>query len=242
MARDLLFVTGGSSGIGRAMIETRPDPEARVLNLSRRAGPESEHVEVDLSDASGWDRAARCFDDEIAAFDGERIVLVHSAGTLSPIGFAGEKDGARYRQNILLNSAAPQILGDAFLRALGDSPAQGVLLLIGSGAAHSAYAGWSGYCGGKAAADQWVRTVGLELEARGAKRRALCVAPGIVETAMQAEIRETPKEDFPEVEMFISLHEGGQLRTTREVAAQLWELLAKDAFENGAVLDLRELA
>lgn len=240
MPKDLLFVTGGSSGIGRAMIETRPDPVSRALNLSRRPGPDSEHVKVDLSDAGGWRDAEACFAREIAAFDGERVVLVHSAGTLSPIGFAGEKDAEIYRRNILLNSAAPQILGDAFLRALGDAPLCGVMLLIGSGASRSAYAGWSGYCGGKAATDQWVRTVGLECELRGRDRRVLCVAPGIVETAMQAEIRETPKQDFPEVEMFISLHEGGELRTSEEVAEQLWQLLAKNEFENGAVLDLRE--
>ena len=39
MSRALVFVTGGSSGIGRAMIDTLPFPDARVLNFARRSAP-----------------------------------------------------------------------------------------------------------------------------------------------------------------------------------------------------------
>lgn len=74
MTAPLVFVTGGSSGIGRALIETLPWPGARVLNLSRRAGPAgavpAEHVAVDLATASGWDRAAACFARELGRFGG----------------------------------------------------------------------------------------------------------------------------------------------------------------------------
>ena len=58
---------------------------------------------------------------------------------------------------------------------------------------------------------------------------------------MQAEIRATSSEDFPEVERFIELHETGQLREPDEVAREIWSLLEQD-FDNGAILDLRDLA
>ena len=70
-------------------------------------------------------------------------------------GFAGEMDAAAYTRNVLLNSAAPQVLGDAFLRAAARTEASCQLVNISSGAANNAYAGWSSYCAGKAAADQW---------------------------------------------------------------------------------------
>ena len=130
-ARELLFVTGGSSGIGRALIESCPHPETRVVNLSRRAMDGVANVSVDLCEPAGWDAAAQAFEDELSSFGGRRAILVHSAGTLTPIGFAGEKDHASYRRNILLNSAAPQILGDAFLRALGPHPCEALLVFIG---------------------------------------------------------------------------------------------------------------
>ncbi len=238
-ARELLFVTGGSSGIGRALIEGCPHAETRVVNLSRRAVDGVVNIAVDLCEPAGWDAAARAFESELSNFGGRRAILVHSAGTLTPIGFAGEKGAASYRRNILLNSAAPQIVGDAFLRALGSHSCEALLVFIGSGASQSAYAGWSGYCGGKAAVDQWTRTVGLERTLRTTSRKVLCVAPGIVQTAMQAEIRDTSANDFPEVKMFIELHEGGSLRTSEEVARDLWQLIDDPATENGSVLDLR---
>lgn len=239
-AEHLIFVSGGSSGIGLAMIETLPYANARVLNLSRRPAAGSEHVALDLSDPAAWPKAEARFREELAAFEGERVTFVHSAGVLTPIRFAGEGDAQGEIRNVLLNSAAPQALGHGFLRALSECTPEprSTLLFIGSGASSAAYMGWSGYCAGKAATDHWTRTVGAELDQRGRPARVLCVAPGIVQTPMQAEIRDTPERDFPEVARFIELHEGGVLRTPKEVAGELWALLERDS-PNGSVLDLR---
>jgi benzil reductase ((S)-benzoin forming) len=239
MSAPLVFVTGGSSGIGRAMIEALPWPGGRVVNLSRRAVPGAVHVPADLATPAGWDRAATCFAQELAGFAGELAVLVQAAGTLAPIRFAGEGDADAYRANVLLNSAAPQILGDAFLRALHGSRARGWLLCIGSGAARSVYEGWSGYCAGKAATDHWVRTVGAEQARRGDRCRILSVAPGVVATAMQEQIRAAAADDFPEVARFQALHRDGVLRDPAEVARELWALRER-ALPNGAVIDLRD--
>lgn len=239
MSAPLVFVTGGSSGIGRAMIDARPWPDARVLNLSRRPVPGADHVAVDLAEPAGWARAAACFEQELTRFTGELAVLVHAAGTLTPIGYAGEVDAAAYRRNVLLNSAAPQLLGDAFLRALAGGSTRGWLLFIGSGASTGVYEGWSGYCAGKAATDHWARTAGAEQRRRGDRCRIVCVAPGVVATAMQEEIRETPERDFPERARFQALHREGQLRDPLEVARELWALRERE-LPNGAVLDLRD--
>ena len=239
MTLPLVFVSGGSSGIGRAMIEALPWPGARVLNLSRRPAPGSEHVAVDLATPSGWERAAACFERELGRFSGELAVFVHAAGTLTPIRFAGEGDSDAYRQNVLLNSAAPQLLGAAFLRALEGSSARGWLLFIGSGASTSVYEGWSGYGAGKAATDHWARTVGAEQSARGDRCRIVCVAPGVVATPMQEEIRATPPEHFPQVERFDALHTEGQLRAPADVARGLWAVRERE-LPNGAVIDLRD--
>lgn len=238
MASQLVFVSGGSSGIGRALLDTLPSPDTRAVNLSRRSVLGVENLAVDLATSEGWAAAAECFQKEIGAFRGDRVVFVHAAGTLTPIRFAGEGDPDATRRNVLLNSAAPQILGDAFLRAMGGCKASGVLLFIGSGASSSVYQGWTGYGAGKAATDHWTRIAGAELEQRGGRCQVLCVAPGVVETAMQREIRETPLEHFPTREQFIELHTSGQLRAPADVARELWALLERP-FENGAVLDLR---
>ncbi len=148
-------------------------------------------------------------------------------------------DAAAYRTNVLLNSAAPQVLGDAFLRAAGRTAARCDLAMIGSGAAVNPYAGWSSYGAAKAAAAQWVRTAGLEQEQRGSGNRVVWIAPGVVATDMQAEIRSMDVDRFPKVARFRDLLEDGSLSTPDEAADAIWAVL-DGRFDNGAVLDVRD--
>jgi benzil reductase ((S)-benzoin forming) len=250
VTRSLVFVTGASGGIGRAVARAVPF-DARVLDLSRSPGDAGEPVATDLATAPGWQTARETFAREIASGDWARIVLVHCAGTLDPIGYAGEVDPDAYRRSVLLNAAAPQILGEAFLAALSArrlrvrAPAarepEAHLMLLSSGAASRVYEGWSAYCAGKAAVEHWVRTVAAEQATRGSGCRVIAVAPGVVQTAMQDQIRATPERDFPSVERFRDLHEAGELRSPETVARELWGLLERN-LENGAVIDLRDLA
>lgn len=236
----LVFISGASSGIGRALSESVPFDPARVVDISRRGTPGAEHLAADLADPASWPRVAERFAAELEGFAGERAVFVHNAGTLEPMGFAGEVDAGAYTREVLLNAAAPQVLGDAFLRAAAGTRAPCTLLFIGSGAATSVYEGWSAYCGGKAAVDHWVRVVGAEQKRRGDRCRVLSVAPGVVETAMQEQIRDMSPDAFPAVERFRELAREGALRDPGEVARELWGLVERDAFDNGAVLDLRD--
>ncbi len=241
MAPSLVLITGASSGLGLALARTIPWSPARVIDVSRRGAPGLEHVKADLADPASWHEVATLFERELMAFRGERAVFVHCAGTLEPIGFAGEVEPRAYARQVLLNSAAPQVLGDAFLRAARATEAPCFVLMISSGAAHNVYAGWSAYGAGKAALDQWVRTAGAEQVRRGGRIRLLAVAPGIVETAMQEQIRATSSEDFPDVERFRELAERGGLRDPLDAARDIWSLLERE-LPNGAVVDLREIA
>ncbi len=241
MAGSLVVITGASSGLGLALARTLPWSPARVIDVSRRGAPGFEHVKADLADPAGWSAVAALLEREIAGFEGDRVVFVHCAGTLEPIGFAGEVDAEGYARQVLLNSAAPQVLGDAFLRAARATAAPCFVVMISSGAARNVYEGWSAYGAGKAAVDHWVRTAGAEQERRGGRVRILSVAPGIVETAMQDRIRKTDPADFPEVRRFHELAERGELRAPEDAARDVWDLLDRD-LPNGAVVDLRDLA
>jgi benzil reductase ((S)-benzoin forming) len=236
---DLVFFTGASSGIGLALAQTVPWPEARLFDVSRRGAAGCEQFRADLADPQAWSGVARFFDESVAGFAGDRVAFFHCAGTLTPIGFAGEVDPEAYARNVLLNSAAPQVLGDAFLRAVRATRAACHLIMISSGAAHGVYEGWTSYGAGKAAVDQWVRSAGAEQARRGGRCRILSVAPGVVATPMQEEIRTTSERDFPEVARFVELHESGALREPKTVAREIWALLDRE-LENGTVLDLRD--
>jgi benzil reductase ((S)-benzoin forming) len=240
----LVIVTGGSAGLGRALLRAAPTG-ARRIDVSRSGPGEAadltdvHHLAADLADPATWDEVGDVLHAEIHRRPWERITVLHNAGTLDPIGFAGEVETAAYTRNVLLNSAAAQVLGHHLLHAMRDLPARRELVLLSSGAARSAYPGWSAYGAGKAATDQWVRAVGAEQQRRGGVR-VLAVAPGVVATGMQSAIRATDEHDFPSVARFRRLHEEGQLEDADDVARRLWALLDAEEPATGAVVDLRD--
>jgi NAD(P)-dependent dehydrogenase (short-subunit alcohol dehydrogenase family) len=110
--------------------------------------------------------------------------------------------------------------------------------MITSGAATSIYPGWSSYGAGKAALDQWVRVVGAEQAERGGAS-VVAVAPGVVATDMQSEIRSVDSGDFPRVHKFRDLHASGDLTEPDEAARRFWEVLEAGT-DPGEVIDLRD--
>ena len=240
MADTLIWITGGSSGLGAALARTAPYEAAHTVTISRSAGSDAtEHIPADLADPGSWGAVENHLLARMGEFSGDRVVFVHNAGTLDPIGFAGEVDTAAYLDNVLLNSATGQVLGHAFLKAVAAAgfTREAVLVMISSGAASSAYPGWSAYCAGKAALDQWVRAVGEEQRTRG-NVTVLSIAPGVVATAMQAQIRDTDQADFPNVDRFHELHDQGQLRDPDAAARAVWDVIGR-GLPSGTVTDVR---
>jgi benzil reductase ((S)-benzoin forming) len=220
----LVIVTGGSAGIGRALLAHAPDGADRV-DVSRRGSdlPGVDHLAADLADPTAWPGTGAALAERIGAADVTRVTVVLNAGVVGPIGPAGRVDDAAYTRNVLLNGAAPQVLGHLVLRALQAHPAaRRELVLISSGAARTAYPGWSAYGAAKAATDHWVRTVAAEQAATSRPVRVLAVAPGVVATGMQQEIRATDADDFPRVERFRELHTEGRLADPDDVGRRIW--------------------
>src|SRR4030095_16949677 len=81
----LIFISGASSGIGLAMARSVPYAGARVIDISRRGAAGIEHFPAALAGPAEWNRVAALFAKEMTGFAGERVVFVHSAGTLDPI-------------------------------------------------------------------------------------------------------------------------------------------------------------
>lgn len=237
--KNLVWISGASSGIGAALAAQVPFPDARVIDLSRRGGS-VEHFKADLASPADWVRVEEHFAAETAGFSGDRVVFVHNAGTVVPIGPAESVDADAYTQAVLLNSAAPQVLGRAFLRATAGLSCERHLVMLSSGAATKPYPGWSAYNAGKAAVDHWVRTVGAEASTTERGCRVIAVAPGVVDTAMQGEIRSVDESAFPAVERFRELQRSGGLISPEQAAAGIWSLFDRE-LPSGSVLDLRDL-
>lgn len=234
----LVWVTGASRGIGEALIRSVPWTDARVIGVSRSPGPASAHVAADLGSPAGWDMVEASLRRELAGFAGSRVVFVHAAGAIGPIGFTGETDPVPYRASVLVNAAAPLILGEAFLRAGRHLRCRRQLVLLSSGAARRPYPGVAAYGAAKAAVEQWVRAAGNE-QARRGDVQVLSVNPGRVATAMHEQLRDTTDDQLPDRPEFVRLHAEGLLSDPRDVARQLWSLLDDPGITSGQVLKLR---
>ena len=237
---DLVFITGASRGIGLALARSVPFP-ATVVDISRSGPPDQSvrHISADLADPGTWEKVGSEMSRLIELDTPDRVVFIHAAGTITPIGFAGEVNTEAYSSNVIVNSAAGQVLGHLFLEAVRDRDGTFDLIMISSGAATSIYAGWSSYGAGKAALDQWVRNVGAEQIERGGVRVG-AIAPGVVATEMQERIRKTSERDFPDADRFHALHEDGVLAEPEEAAQRVWKLIER-GLEPGSVVDLRDL-
>ena len=82
----------------------------------------------------------------------------------------------------------------------------------------------------------YTRVVGLEHSDPGL---VVCsLAPGVIDTPMQAELRAADALDFPDVARFRDLEARGALRPPEAVALDILRAEAAGRFRHGAVLDL----
>lgn len=232
------IVSGHSRGLGAALAVALAGQGVPVLGLARQAGAAAgvRAVQLDLADTAAL--AAWLATPALAEFiaGADDVLLVNNAGTLQPMAPLGQQGAAAIGAAVSLNVAAPLMLADALVRQRAGAPCR--IVHISSGAARTAYPGWSVYGAGKAALDHHARAVALEAPAGV---RIASVAPGVIDTDMQAEIRAADAGAFPLKPRFEALKRDGGLRTPADAAAQLLAYAGSAAFGNPPVCDLRDL-
>ena len=98
---------------------------------------------------------------------------------------------------------------------------------ISSGATRSAYEGWGEYCSTKAALKMASQIFGLE-EKDDANKTMLLLEPGVINTPMQNQVRQSDKSEFPMLDKFINLHKDGNLVEAEDVSIAICEWLSSD--------------
>ena len=239
------IVTGHTRGIGASIATQLLEQGIHVLGLSRGSNRELAQRfagtlmqdEVDLGDAvrlQAWLESTRLADYLAGA---SQVVLVNNAGMLGPVGGLDMQDTAEIAHAIQLNVATPMMLAAALVQASPEVPDRRIVH-ISSGAARNAYAGWSIYCGSKAALDHHARALALDAHR---SIRICSLAPGVVDTQMQTEIRGTALERFPDRQRFEALKRDAQLASPDDSARRIVQYLLSDAFGEAAVEDVRTL-
>lgn len=245
----LYIVTGHSRGLGAALAaHWLARPGATVLGISRGrhgAVPEGANERLlewsaDLAQPGAvavrleaWLRERR------DAFD--TIVLVNNAALITPPGPLEGCSPDELAQAMRVGLEAPLVLCSAFLRATAGTPAARRILNISSGLGRRPMAGAVAYGAVKAGLDHLTRCLALEQAAAGdGGARVVSLAPGIIDTDMQVQLRSADGAAFPERERFARFHAEGQLQSGADTAARIARHLDSDIFGSEPVADIRD--
>src|SRR5699024_3068817 len=129
----------------------------------------------------------------------KQCLLINNAGTVQPVAnTAALTDVAAISAAFTLNVTSVIALCAAVLQATDRPGVDRRVLNISSGAGRSPVAGWAVYCATKAAIDQYTRVLAQEHPTV----RSASLAPGVIDTEMQATIRQSSEQDFPNLQGF----------------------------------------
>lgn len=232
MTPRLALITGGSRGLGRALVTQWQAEGWRVVELSRSA-PTADSVRVDLAQPRDVVLALGNALQGVDPLSVRELLVLHNAGTVQPLGPAAHQPVDALIDALNVNLVS----GIAFLAAamahFQSCPGRKVVAHISSGAAVRAHAGLSLYSAAKAGMDQFLRVVAAEQARQAHPFRTLSLDPGALDTDMQATLRSASPDDYPGAAAFAQRQRDGALGRVEDVAAALRRLLADDTLATG---------
>jgi benzil reductase ((S)-benzoin forming) len=251
MTRHLTIVTGASRGMGLAMAQQLLDAGHDLLCISRhhndtlgvRAARDGRRCEQWARDLSQADTVAMKLEGWLASQPGDDFAsatLINNAGLLPSIAPLDAIPAGDIAQAMRVDLEAPMILTSAFLRATRNWAAVRKVLNISSGLGRRAMASQAPYCAAKAGMDQFTRSVALEEAGKANGAKVCSLAPGVIDTDMQVQLRDADPSQFPDIGAFIGMKDKGALDSPAKAAAKVLAFLARPDFGANPVADVRD--
>ena len=254
--RHLTVLTGASRGLGLALAQALLGPDRILLCLSRHTSDElahsasavGAHLEQWVQDLSAPAEAAERLQrwlHSLHAPDLASATLINNAGLIPPIAPLHACPPEALGQALRVGLEAPMQLTAAFLQqtqAWVDNGWAGPrrVLNISSGLGRRPMASQAPYCAAKAGLDHFSRCVALEQAQHPQGARIVSLAPGVIDTDMQVQLRHADPTGFPDRERFVGLQRDGLLTPPAEAARQVLAYLARPDFGAHPVADVRD--
>ncbi len=247
----LTLLTGASRGMGLAMASQLLQAGHDLVCISRRthdplaaqaaaAGVRCEQWALDLAQA---DVAAERLTQWLQARGPAglaSVTLINNAGVIPRLAPLGDIESGDLSNALRVGLEAPMLLTGAFLRATRSWGCTRKVLNISSGLGRRAMASSAAYCAAKAGMDHYTRCVALEEANQPGGARVCSLAPGVIDTDMQMQLRGADANEFRDVGTFISLKSQGQLTSPQDAAARVLAYLARPDFGSQPVADVRD--
>lgn len=239
----ILIITGGNKGIGNGIVEAYQRNQYQVFSIARTTNTSYTNVtqiEFDLSNSNGLTQVLDSIFASLNPSQIKQITFINNAGTLGQIGPLADLQDNDIAKTIQLNTTAPLILTAHFLKLTQNWQASKQVINISSGAATKAYYGWTVYCATKAALDMMTKTVALEQRNLTNGAQIIAIYPGVVDTAMQAQIRTSDKTAFADIDRFLELKTSGALANQQTVGKAIFDLAHDQTLDNGAIVRIED--
>jgi NAD(P)-dependent dehydrogenase (short-subunit alcohol dehydrogenase family) len=247
----LTFITGSSRGLGAALAAQRLHEGHQVIGMARQASPELAALAsargvsllqwtLDLADpvAAAQQLASWLVQQDGKAFGS--VTLINNAGVVTEPGPLADTPLVEAAQGLRVGLEAAVLLTAAFLHATGSWAVPRKVLNISSGLGRRAMAGSAVYCAAKAGMDHFTRCVALEQASLPNGAHIVSLAPGVIDTDMQVQLRAASPARFPERERFMQFKSLGQLDSPATAAAKVLAYLDRPDFGQSPVADVRE--
>lgn len=251
MTSDLFILTGASRGMGLSIAEQLLSPQHVLLCISRHINPALaaqaqqatcplEQQTLDLQDPLRAADALAHWLKSASSGQFTSATLINNAGVIPSIAPLSASNPVQLSHALRVGLEAPMLLTSVFLNI---TQAWGVprrVLNISSGLGRRAMASQAAYCAVKAGIDHFTRCLALDeaLKENGAKVCSL--APGVIDTDMQVQLRTAKTTDFPDQSNFTQLKDSGHLSSPSDAAQRVLTFLFKPEFGTLPVADVRD--
>ncbi len=235
----ITYITGVSSGIGKATAELFLNQGYYVIGLSRTctiSHQNYKHIYLDLSQLE----SVKQF--EFDTFINENVILINNAGIITPIKPIGHLLDKEIIDITIVNLLSLQILINKFIHKYQSFNNNYTILNISSGAGKYPIDAWATYCASKAGVDLFAETINLEFENRKMTNwNIYSFAPGVVDTKMQKDIRNSHPKDFKSLQKFIDLKQNNELVSPKTVADKILDIITNPNTHKKVVFSIRDM-
>lgn len=247
----LTIITGASRGMGLAMAKQLLGAGHDLLCIARktsedlaaeanRLGRQCEQWPQDLARADAITGRLQTWLEGRDPKGLASVTLINNAGLLPRIAALEDIPVSEMKDALRVDLEAPLLLTSAFLAATAAWDIPRKVLNISSGLGRRAMASQAVYCGAKAGMDHFTRCVALEQAALPNGARICSLAPGVIDTDMQEQLRGADPQRFPDRGNFVGLKEKGVLSSPEDAAARVLAYLARPDFGSNPVADVRD--
>jgi meso-butanediol dehydrogenase/(S,S)-butanediol dehydrogenase/diacetyl reductase len=214
------LVTGGRSGIGRAMARRLRDEGARVFTAQRGEDTEFEHVCADFSDSGALAKVIP----QVVNVSGRLDVLVNNAGLMQEASVE-DMTLADWQRNLAVNLTAPFLLVKHALPHLRVT--KGTIVNVGSIEGIGCNPHHAAYAASKAGLHGLTRAIAVDHGKDGIRCNA--IAPGWIDTGLNLDFIAAQPDPEAFKQGIRKIHPLGRTGAPEEVAALVAFLAAEES-------------